>query len=146
MHHLIICAGSARGTYHLFIWLNQLQMWLCFFFHSFFPSLLAFLTSPGRHPPISSFNEGIWKALGNGLLIPLQSGPQGWASHIILTGLCYSPAQKQGLDKLRPQAAGTEGNRNISCAQESSSGEGIPTAETSQLTAPVGTYWRNRVS
>lgn len=47
MHHLIICAGSAKGTYHLFIQLNQLQMCVCFFLRAFFPSVLAFLTSPG---------------------------------------------------------------------------------------------------
>lgn len=45
-HHLIICVGSAKRTYHLFIQLNQLQMCVCLFFRSFFPSALAFLTFP----------------------------------------------------------------------------------------------------
>lgn len=62
-HHLIICAGSAKETYYLFIQLNQLQMCVCFCLRSFVLSFsvgisdissgFVFFSFP------LSFNEGI---------------------------------------------------------------------------------------
>lgn len=119
---------------------------VCVLFSSCFLSFSVGISDISRFFFPLSFSEGIWKALGNGPLLPPWSCPQGRASHVALTGLWFPPAQKHGLDKLRPQTQGIERERKVSCAawaQESSFGEGSIAADTPWLTAPMGTRQRS---
>lgn len=63
VHHLIISAGSAKGTYNLFIQLNQLQMCVCFFLLSAHSLVCTFMTSSLCFlPPSTRSSDKHWEA------------------------------------------------------------------------------------